>query len=135
MTPINFSYVKPFEINLSKEGEPQTLTILVLDKEANDNYWKRLHCFAKQVSELKLAGPEEATAWVISPKFGNHDAMADLAVEHYPELKGQEEVVKEHITDVLTFLYNIPVEWNDLDEEYLALKLKDGRVEINTYWQ
>ena len=134
MTPINFNYVSTFDITVNKDGETQTLTVLSIDKPANESYWKRLNCFSNLINELHLSGPEDAKNWIISKRFAEHPAMTDLAEEllGVPDVK---KVKPEDIHMILPEIYSIPVEWTDDDAESCALALTDGTLVVNNYWK
>jgi len=42
MNPINFSFVKEQTIVIDTDSGQEEMTVLVLDKPANDQYWKKL---------------------------------------------------------------------------------------------
>jgi hypothetical protein len=127
--PINYSFVSTSDLD-TDEGK---LTVLILDKKANQEYWKRMNCFSAQINELNLSGPEDAAHWTITETFAEHQAVKDLAIALYPFLKDQVEDVP--VLEYLTELYGIPVK-KALDDigNFLSLTTKDGVEHVNYHW-
>jgi len=120
--PINYSFVT----SQAKMMDEQLIHVLVLDKEANDAYFKRMYSFAKFLSGLNLTSLDQADRWEISTKFAGDIAMVDLV----SDLEG-------HPTNPLTLtkFFNVPVTWVEADEEFCRMVLADGSIKENNDWK
>lgn len=80
MNPINYSFVTSKTLILDEEdGTKTSLDVLVLDKEANDSYWKKIKSFQTTLVKAQAENCEPAY-WSMSSAFIDL-AVSDLAAE------------------------------------------------------
>jgi hypothetical protein len=115
--PINYSFVdtKSFAVT-STDGTSTQLSVLVLDEEANDAYWRKLDSFRLTLEMLKDS--DKPVRWRMNRLF------ADMAVRDIVEVddKGLATIAD---VPVSVQIDETPA-WAILDTEHTSY--------INTYW-
>lgn len=122
--PINYTFVSRKKLNITEDnGDVKQYTILVLDDEANSNYFKKIESIKLTAAKAFDLG-ESIECWKASPKF------IDLAIE---DLMREEFLmnIKQAAdpNEVVPTIFGHPVEEIDSDEAVCILKLANG-VEI-----
>jgi dihydroorotate dehydrogenase len=123
MEQINSAFVSTKKITIEDDdGQPKIITILVLDEEANNEYWKVYNSFGDKIAELNLSSPEDAIAWVLSEPFlKSNSAVRDIMTEVM--IKDGEEVMVIH---------GIPVTLESSEDKICKLILKNETVHIHS---
>jgi len=124
--PINFSFVSQKDLDITDDdGKQKVMTVLVLDKEANNDYWKRIGCFPAFFTEIGLERPEQAKKWEISTTFAQCLAMHDIA----------SDVAGVQIDPLaLSTWFGIPVDWIESTDVFCRLVMPDDTKIENTFW-
>jgi len=117
--PINYSFVTTRTLEISDDGGNEELDVLVLDKKANEAYWKKISSF-KATAEKALVEPIE---WRISSSF------IDMAVKDLVN----EESDGENATIFGLHVSVIPDSLNTSPS--CVLRLQDNTEIVNDFWK
>lgn len=123
MQLINYKFVKAETLLVcAPDGSNKEVTALVLDKEANDSYWKVVTSFSAFIEQQELTKPEDAKQWLISTEFATIEAF--------------EEFISDTNVDVLNAqIYGIPVNWVEDERQFCVLQLADDSLVENELWK
>lgn len=125
--PINYKFVTYETIPISTENGNREISVLVLNKEENENYWKVIHSFPKFLIEQGLESPDKAKQWLISTAFAKKEAYQDLIEDFVNSpFKTNSDEVK---------IYDIPITYIEDENVYCVLQLADESLVENTLWK
>ena len=131
MFPINYKFVKVETHPICTDAGTRNLSVLVLDKDANDAYWKIIQSFTDFLQEQNITAPDQVRRWLISTAFSESEAFIDLAVDLNPKELYESGSVAAAIKEI----YNIPITWVEDDRQFCVLELADGTLVENELWK
>lgn len=127
--PINYTFVNSRKVTVLADHGAVELDVLVLDKEANDAYFRKVESFSKVVNE---AGSPLEGIWELSHAF------LDLAVN---DLVNEEHSAKmsmassaEEASSIVPTLLGYRIEFVQSDSPVCEFITPTGRIE-NNYWK
>lgn len=130
MVPINYRFVKYETLDICTDAGTKKLSVLIIDKDANEEYWKTRESFTTFIQQLQLSGPEVAKSWHISSAFASKEAFIDFMLEYGQQLWANPDgqVPDQNIFD-------IPVSYVEDERLFCVLELADGKLVENELWK
>lgn len=117
--PINLQFVTTKTIQTVEDGESKTLTVLVLDTEANSAYWKFVHSFPEFLHTLELTDASQVKGWYISSSFAEKPHYRDVA----------EQLLENDV------IFGFPVTYMEDKRPWCVIELSDGKLKEHELWK